>query len=62
VANATSTVALWVIVMPERAFAQQVPFLLLVAMSIFSFGDRLRAALARRFDTARVKRVVVALG
>lgn len=36
-----------VIFTPERVFAQVVPFLLLVAALVFTFGDRLRAALAR---------------
>ncbi|MEW5740080.1 MAG: sulfite exporter TauE/SafE family protein [Myxococcota bacterium] len=51
--------AWWVIATPEQIFAQQVPFLLLVATLTFTFGDRLRGALAQR-GTPRVW-VLVAL-
>lgn len=40
--------ALAVILTPERVFVQLVPFLLLVAALVFTFGERLRAGLARR--------------
>jgi len=39
----------WLVILtPERVFAQLVPFLLLVAALVFTFGERLRAALAQR--------------
>lgn len=40
--------AWFVTLTPERIFEALVPFLLLVATLTFTFGDRLRAALARR--------------